>query len=59
MELDIAVWNDMVYAWGEEARPVVVDSSIHNQRTEHHNGAVNEQMFTGFKEEFYDQQQLY
>lgn len=51
---NVAVWNEMVNAWGEEARPVVVGSSIHNQRIERHNRAVNEQVFTVFKEEFYD-----
>ena len=51
---NVAVWNDMVNAWGEEARPVVVVSSVHNQRIERHNRAVNEQVFTVFKEEFYD-----
>ena len=43
----------MVNAWGEEARPVVVGSSVHNQRIERHNRAVNEQVFIGFKQEFY------
>ena len=41
-------------AWGEDARPVIVGSSVHNQRIEHHNRAVNEQLFAGFKEEFYE-----
>ena len=47
-------WNDMVNAWGEEARPIVVVGSIHIQRIECHNRAVNEQMFIGFKQEFHD-----
>ena len=33
---------------------VVVGSSVHNRRIERHNRAVNEQVFSGFKEEFYD-----
>ena len=39
----------MVNAWGEEARPVVVGSSVHNQHIERHNQAVNEQVLIGFK----------
>jgi len=42
----------MVNAWGEEARPVVIGSSVHNQRIEHHNRAVNEQVFNGSNENF-------
>jgi len=49
---NVAVWNDMVNAWGEEARPVVIGSSVHNQRIEHHNRAVNEQVFNGSNENF-------
>ena len=44
----------MVNAWGKEARTIVMVSSIHNQRIERHNRAVNEQVFIGFKQEFYD-----
>ena len=51
---NVTVWNDCVNAWGEEARPVVVGSSVHKQRIERHNQAVNEQVFIGFKQEFYD-----
>lgn len=49
---NVDVWNDMVSAWGADARPVIVGSSVHNQRIERHNRAVNEQEFAGFKEEF-------
>ena len=51
---NVDVWHDMNTAWGEDARPVIVGSSVHNQRIERHNRAVNEQVFDGFKEEFYD-----
>ena len=51
---NVDVWNDMVNAWGEAARSVVVGSSAHNQRIERHNRVVNEQEFAGFKEEFYE-----
>ena len=51
---NVNVWNDMVSAWGQDANLVVVGSSVHNQRIERHNRAVNEQEFAGFKEELYD-----
>ena len=47
------VWRDMNHAWGEEARSVIVGSSVHNQRVERHNRAANEQELSVFKEEFY------
>lgn len=51
---NVDVWNDMNTAWGEDARSAIVGSSVHNQRIERHNRAVNEQEFIGFKKEFYD-----
>lgn len=44
----------MVSAWGENARSVVVKSSVHNQRIERHNRVANEQLIAVFKEEFYE-----
>ena len=51
---NVDVWTDMVNAWGEDSRSVVVGSSVHNQRIERHNRAINEQELLGLKEEFYD-----
>ena len=51
---NVDVWRDMVSAWGENARSVVVGSSVHNQRIERHNRAANEQLIAVFKEEFYE-----
>ena len=42
----------MVAAWGEEARPVLVGSSVHNQRIEWHNHALNEQVVAALKKYF-------
>ena len=39
-------------AWGEEARPVLVGSSVHNQRREWHNRALNKQVVAAFKKDF-------
>ena len=47
------VWRDMIRAWGEEARSVIVGSSVHNQRVERHNRAANEQELSVFREELY------
>ena len=33
---------------------LLAGSSVHNQRIERHNRAVNEQVFDGFKAKFYD-----
>ena len=43
----------MNQSWGEEATPVIVGSSVHNQRVEHHNRDANEQILSVFREEFY------
>ena len=51
---NVEVWRDMVSAWGENARSVVVGSSVHNQRIERHNRVANEQLIAVFKEEFYE-----
>jgi hypothetical protein len=44
----------MVNTYGEESRSVVVGSSVHNQRIERHNRAVNEQVISAFKLQFYE-----
>ena len=44
----------MTLAWGEDARSIIVGSSVHNQRIERHNRSVNEQELSVFKSEFYD-----
>ena len=51
---NVDVWRDMVSAWGEEAKCVIVGSSVHNQRIERHNRAANEQELSVFKSDFYD-----
>lgn len=51
---NVAIWRDMTMAWGEEARPVIVGSSVHNQRIEKHNRSANEQEISVFKQEFYE-----
>lgn len=51
---NVLVWRDMNSAWGEDARPVIVGSSVHNQRIERHNRSANEQELSIFKSEFYD-----
>ena len=51
---NVLVWRDMTSAWGEEARSVIVGSSVHNQRIERHNRSANEQELSVFKSEFYD-----
>ena len=43
----------MTAFWGDDARPVIVGSSVHNQRIERHNKTVNEQVVAVFKPEFY------
>ena len=44
----------MVVSRGEESTPVLVRKSIHNQRIERHNRALNEQLLSVFKVEFYE-----
>lgn len=43
----------MNQSWGEEATPVIVGISVHNQRVERHNRDANEQILSVFREEFY------
>ena len=43
----------MNQSWGEEATPVIVGSSVHNQRVERHNRDANEQILSVFREELY------
>lgn len=51
---NVLIWRDMSEFWGDEARSVIVGSSVHNQRIERHNRAVNEQVVAIFKAEFYE-----
>ena len=51
---NVDIWRDMVNTYGEESRSVVVGSSVHNQRIERHNRAVNEQVISVFKLQFYE-----
>ena len=50
---NIDIWHDMIAAKGEESKPVLVGKSVHNQRIERHNHALNEQLTSIFREEFY------
>ena len=50
---NIDIWHDMIAAKGEESKPVLVGKSVHNQRIERHNRALNEQLTSIFREEFY------
>ena len=50
---NVDIWQDMITARGEESRPVLVGKSVHNQRIERHNRALNEQVVSRFRGEFY------
>ena len=50
---NVDIWRDMVCARGEECKPVLVGKSVHNQRIERHNRALNEQVTSVFRSEFY------
>ena len=50
---NVDMWRDMVCARGEECKPVLVGKSVHNQRIERHNRALNEQVTSVFRSEFY------
>ena len=50
---NVLIWRNMTEFWGEEAHSVIVGSSVHNQRIERHNRAVNEQVVASYKAEFY------
>lgn len=51
---NVLIWRDMTSFWGEHARSVIVGSSVHNQRIEHHNRGVNKQVVASFNAKFYD-----
>ena len=51
---NVEIWRYMVETHGEDLRPVIVGSSVHNQRIERHNRAVNEQLISTFKQAFYN-----
>ena len=50
---NVDIWHNMISTLGEEAKPVLVGKSIHNQRIERHNRALNEQVLSVFKHKFY------
>ena len=50
---NVGIWQDMIAARGEESKPVLVGKSVHNQRIESHNRALNEQVMARFRGEFY------
>ena len=50
---NVDIWRDMVAAQGEESKPVLVGKSVHNQRIERHNRALNEQVLSTFRGELY------
>ena len=53
---NVDIWRDMVAARGEERKPVLVGKSIHNQRIERHNRALNEQVLSTFRGELYQRE---
>lgn len=50
---NVDIWRDMVATRGEAIKPVLVGKSVHNQRIERHNRALNEQVLSTFRGEFY------
>ena len=50
---NVDIWRDMITARPEESKPVLVGKSVHNQRIERHNCALNEQVMSRFRGEFY------
>ena len=50
---NVEIWRYMVETHGEDSHPAIVGSSVHNQRIERHNRAVNEQLISTFKMTFY------
>lgn len=50
---NVDIWRDMISARGEASKPVLVGKSVHNQRIERHNRALNEQVMSMFRGEFY------
>ncbi|XP_020914989.1 uncharacterized protein LOC110252499 [Exaiptasia diaphana] len=52
---NVDIWNYMVStACSTDTRPVIVGSSVHNQRIERHNRSVNEQEICNFRQLFYE-----
>ncbi|CAB3996278.1 uncharacterized protein LOC110252499 [Paramuricea clavata] len=50
---NVEIWRYMVETHGEDSHPAIVGSSVHNQRIERDNRAVNEQLVSTFKMTFY------
>ena len=51
---NVEIWRYMVETHGEDSRPAIVGSSVHNQRIERHNRTVNEHVINTFKLTFYN-----
>ena len=51
---NVDIWRDMTTFWGEANVPVLVGKSVHNQRIERHNRALNEQLLSTFRQQFYE-----
>ena len=51
---NVDIWRDMTTFWGEANVPVLVGKSLHNQRIERHNRALNEQLLSTFRQQFYE-----
>ena len=45
---NVEIWRYMVETHGDDLRPVIVGSPVHNQRIERHNRSVNEQLISTF-----------
>lgn len=54
---NVNIWRNMIDVHGETSHSVIVGSSVHNQRIERHNRAVNEQVINVFKQQFYNLEQ--
>ena len=55
---NVEIWRYMVETHGDDLRPVIVGSSVHNQRIERHNRAVNKQLISTFKQAFYNLERM-
>lgn len=51
---NVDIWRDMTTFWGEANVPVLVEKSVHNQRIERHNRALNGQVLSKFRQQFYE-----
>ena len=51
---NVDIWRDMTMFWGEANVPVLVGKSVHNQRIERYNRALNEQLLSTFRQQFYE-----